>query len=166
MQAASITHGCTAIGGGGLETDKFWLVRPESLVERNGVSYVKLERSNARFAEFVGHKFDMMDRIVDLRNKACDAVMYAAEQNGDVDPLAGVEGVHHEPKKRKAAFAECSANAITVTVKTTKGEEVSAAPRRTGTPGNAGPGRMIASTLAKITNAIIRMKLNVNIIRA
>ena len=100
--AAILEHNCSIVSGGGLEEDKEWIIRPSSWEEVNDKKFITVGRSNLSFAQFVSHDFVMMDRIMELRNKACDSALHQAQvAQGNVDPLSGkVTPV----KKRKEAF--------------------------------------------------------------
>ena len=105
--AAILEHNCSIVSGGGLEEDKEWIIRPSSWEEVNNKKFISVQRSNFSFAQFVSHDFVMMDRIMELRNKACDSALHQAQvAQGNVDPLSGKVTPAGAYKKRKEAFDE------------------------------------------------------------
>ena len=74
----------------------------QALIKDN-MKWVTCDKNDAKFNQFVGKKYDMLDELQRLRNKASEELMQKAEdEEGTDDPLAEEADDVCTPKKKKA----------------------------------------------------------------
>ena len=124
--AVAVDFNCVVISGGGLEDDKEWIIKPSMLEERQGRRFIPVGRAG-KWHQSLGNNFDMVDRLLELRNAQFEKIMYqAALSSGDIDPLYAAQGDGKlSGVKRKQAFQDADKDAIlNLKVKCSSGEEV------------------------------------------